>query len=76
MRTDVTYWTGLISAWLKRDLWLVMADFVGENDMATGWFWIILFVNTLEYDPQRQILYRNDDSILLLCRADSVCNDG
>ena len=76
MRTDVMYWTGPISAWLKRDLRLVMADFVGGNDMATEWFWILLVVNTLDYDPQRQILYPNDNSILLLCRADSVCNDG
>ena len=76
MRTDVTCWTVPVLVWLNLDLWLIMAEFVSVNDMATRYLWILLFVDTLEYDPQRQILHWHDNSILLLCHTVSMCDDG
>ena len=44
--------TDLMSAWQQQCLGSIMTDFLNS-------FWMTIFLSTLEYDPRRQILYRN-----------------
>ena len=61
-KTEMICSTDPMFAWQQRCLWLILAD-------SMLLLWVPIFLRTLEYDPRKQILYRNGCSTTLLFRV-------